>query len=243
VTRGWLRRSGQAWKMTGLLIWNFTGLALLVMGATYRALSAPAIVIGLMFLVAYFCLPMLVRCRVCRVQTFTSANALQLGRGDRVAWMWSIEACPVCGDDGRATSESRARWIASGTVPEGAYWSSRRILMALLFTIALIGGGLAAAQCRIRALRQEWSREGVSQMEEDVRPSACDGASNGPTISAAALHAVRAGHSPAWHAPCRPCGTPRAGERGAGLWGVRRSGTDARPTAQRASLMGLLPLN
>jgi hypothetical protein len=56
--------------------------------------------------------------------------------------MESIQECPVCGDDGRASLVSRAAWHSKGVGSEQAYWSSVRILLGLIAAILLLGGGM-----------------------------------------------------------------------------------------------------
>jgi hypothetical protein len=144
----WLQRSKQAWKMRGSLVWCLAGLGLEVLGFVLR--WYPGFFAGLALLTIYFVLPMSVRCRVCGLRTWASSAALRQSIGDRVAWLWSLESCPVCGDDGRATAESRTDWARSGKMPERPYWSGGRILLAILIALLFVSGGVAVARWRIR---------------------------------------------------------------------------------------------
>jgi hypothetical protein len=157
----WLRRSNQAWKMHGSLLWCLAGLGLEVLGVVLR--WYPGFFVGLALLSVYFLLPMSIRCRVCGLRTWTSSAALRQSIGDRVAWLWPLESCPVCGDDGRATTESRMDWVRSGKTPERPYWSGGRILLAVLIALLFVCGGIAVARWRIR-------REGLGPRQTGTRP-------------------------------------------------------------------------
>ena len=152
--------------MRGRFVWGLLGLSLLAVGLTHWTIAAPTIVSAFVILTVYQCLPVLVRCRVCGLRTFTSGDALRLNPGERVVWIWSLDVCPSCGDDGTATSESRARRVASGETAERPYWSRARILIAVLLALAFMAGGVLVAQCRIRSMRQQWLRDGASRVIE-----------------------------------------------------------------------------
>jgi hypothetical protein len=119
------------------------GLALGAAGFLGRMHLAFAFGFGLVILDQF--LPMLIRCRVCGLRTWTSSQGLTLNVGDREEWVLALDACPVCGDDGEASERARAEWRASGRQPEPPYWSLKRILIAILFAVAFIGGGLTYA--------------------------------------------------------------------------------------------------
>jgi hypothetical protein len=99
--------------------------------------------VGTALLSAGVALPMLVRCHVCGLHLESSLAARKLSRSHCLSWMRSLNACPVCGDDGSATVESRERWRRSGLSPEVPYWSGRRIVLAILVTVLVAGGGYA----------------------------------------------------------------------------------------------------
>jgi hypothetical protein len=108
-------------------------------------------VIALPLLVLNVVLPLLVRCRVCGVQIETSSGARTLSRDHRLRWLESLQACPVCGDDGLASAASRERWLTSGHRVETPYWSLARILLAIVGAVLLVGGGTwIGARYRVR---------------------------------------------------------------------------------------------
>jgi hypothetical protein len=83
----------------------------------------------------------LVRCRVCGLRLWGCQAARSLPRSSRQQWLETLEACPACGDDGRATHDSRARWLASGAEGEIPYWTKRRVTIAVLLALLIAGGG------------------------------------------------------------------------------------------------------
>jgi hypothetical protein len=125
--------------MTLLLVALFAGRMLNRRFVDWVVFSA---LIALPLLVFNLVLPLLVRCRVCGVQMETSSNARTLSRDRRLRWMESLQACPVCGDDGLASAESRERWLTSGQGGERPYWSLARILWATVAAALLVGGGV-----------------------------------------------------------------------------------------------------
>ena len=86
--------------------------------------------------VAVFLLHASVRCRVCGLRISSCAEARRIGWRK---WLWAatLEACPVCGDDGAASEASRLRWLESGALREPAYWSRKRVLTAVLVAAAM----------------------------------------------------------------------------------------------------------
>lgn len=147
VTGLWLRRSGQAWKTKSAVTAAAVGFVLFAMGFVVLQRWDPVALIAFLLVpalgVANLVLPMWVRCPVCGLQLDTCSIARKLSRGDRLKWLEALDVCPICGDDGRATAESRARWLNSGVKPEAPYWSRSRILLAILATILVAGGGYA----------------------------------------------------------------------------------------------------
>jgi hypothetical protein len=141
MARNWLGRSGQAWTMIGYSIRTWLGLGLMMIG--FVAHWHGVAVGGLLALVADRVLLMLIRCSVCGLRLFTSTAARAVGMSEREDWLLALESCPVCGDDGRATRDSRALWRASGRLPEVPYWSGGRLAAAILATLILVGGGVA----------------------------------------------------------------------------------------------------
>jgi len=108
-------------------------------------------VLALPLLLLNLVLPLLVRCRICRLQLETSSAARTLSRDCRLAWLEALHACPVCGDDGHASVGSRDRWRSAGMNVERPYWSVARIVMATVATVLLAGGGVwIGAPFRVR---------------------------------------------------------------------------------------------
>jgi hypothetical protein len=81
-------------------------------------------------------LRLLVRCPVCGLQLATSPDARARSRRHRLRWFRSLDTCPACDDDGRATAESRQRWQDSGRLAVQPYWSAQRLALTGLFLIA-----------------------------------------------------------------------------------------------------------
>jgi len=147
---GWLRRSGHHWKVRAaqwigvspvllLLVW-FVGVR------AYPGKQEPRWLVSLFTAgmlstvptaIAAFSLRASVRCRVCGLRLGSCAEARRL-RLHKWLWVQTLEACPVCGDDGAASEAGRARWIASGSVSEPVYWSRQRVLAALMITAAMV---------------------------------------------------------------------------------------------------------
>jgi transposase len=59
-------------------------------------------------------LPWLVRCPVCGVRIEDCSLARSRSGLPRSEWMDSLQACPVCGDDGNADIVAVRAWQASG---------------------------------------------------------------------------------------------------------------------------------
>jgi hypothetical protein len=150
VADGWLGRSGQAWKTRTAVFGAVAGVMLVLLALTLGrlldrrlgALVPLSLVIAFPLLLLNFLLPMLVRCRICGLQMDSSSAVRELPRDQRLAWLETLQACPICGDDGLASSESRERWLAGGMPVERPYWSLTRILLATLVTVLLAGGGM-----------------------------------------------------------------------------------------------------
>jgi hypothetical protein len=64
----------------------------------------------------------------------------------RSDWLAALQACPVCGDDGSATEVAVRAWQASGRLAERPYWSSRRILLAVLGAILVVSIGVVVGR-------------------------------------------------------------------------------------------------
>jgi hypothetical protein len=84
-----------------------------------------------------FVLPLSIRCRVCGLRLATSSMMRRINTLKQGRYLMDLKACPICGDDGRATHESRRRWVASGSPREAPYWSARRLGLALLAIVAI----------------------------------------------------------------------------------------------------------
>ena len=140
----WLERSGQAWKMRVAVLSVFLGFALFALAFVARgATAAIAGCFAFVFFSVNVLLPLFVRCAVCGLQLDTFSGVRRLPRDQQLKWIESLEACPVCGDDGRAEAASRERWRTSDLAPEEPYWSLKRILLAVLATAVFVGGGFA----------------------------------------------------------------------------------------------------
>jgi hypothetical protein len=159
VTDGWLTRSRQTWKTRIAVFAGIVGMLCIVLPfflarvvrVRFSDWEPLLPLFGFGLLTANFILPLFVRCRVCGVQLETSVAARGLPRDQRLRWVESLKACPVCDDDGSATLESRLRWRASGAAAEKPYWSSMRILLGVLASILLAGGGAyLGARYRVR---------------------------------------------------------------------------------------------
>ena len=142
----WLERSGQRWKTKNpwlpILV---VAILAFVVGLVTNAGSPPLWTIMVMLVLsaggrtAGLVLPLLVRCRVWGVQLATSSFSLahRIPVLSRLAWVESLQACPVCGDDGRAAPESIRAWQASGRAPVEAQWSGGGVLIGVLTAILL----------------------------------------------------------------------------------------------------------
>jgi hypothetical protein len=110
-----------------------------------------AIPLGFLAFTANLALPLTIRCGVCGLQLETCMAARNLDRGRRLRWMESLDACPVCHDDGSAQEVARAAWRTSGLPPEEPYWSATRLVLAIAAACAIIGGAVAlASRYRVR---------------------------------------------------------------------------------------------
>ncbi len=94
--------------------------------------------------VAGLVLPLLVRCQVCGLQLGSSSAARRMPFHERSDWLETLQACPVCGDDGRASLEAVRAWQASGKLGEPSHWSGNRMLLAILAAILLVSMAVAA---------------------------------------------------------------------------------------------------
>ena len=112
------------------------GLLLIVLG--FRLPDRPGstfflmLLLGNVFLFIGVLLRALIRCPLCGVRLQGSSTFQAIPRLQRLDWMRSLDSCPLCLDDGSATPESRRRWLQSGRMPEGPYWSVGRLTLAVL---------------------------------------------------------------------------------------------------------------
>jgi hypothetical protein len=152
--RAWLKRSGHDWKVR---LANYAGLApvavLLVWFMSARAIDGRheprwmsslftfAMLGTLACAFVAGALRALVRCRVCGLRLASCSQARTIGSRK---WLWvaTLDACPVCGDDGSASPESRTRWRDSGLPAEAPYWSWKRIAIAILLAVIIAGAGV-----------------------------------------------------------------------------------------------------
>ena len=133
---GWLERSGQAWRiLASNLVLAPCVVALILPYADPHRFAAAGVVVGLpAFLVAAF-LRYSIRCRVCGLFPLSSATSRKLSAVQRRHWLRRLESCPVCDDDGRATPESRLRWVEAGSPTEKLYWSRSRLAIAAAIVV------------------------------------------------------------------------------------------------------------
>jgi len=142
----WLARSGQRWKVNGAVITSFIGVIFLLSAIVGpRRWAAFGMMLAFFSFTANTLLPLFVRCAVCGLQMENSSFARNLARDQRLSWIESLDACPVCGDDGSATPASRDRWRHSGMPQEKTYWSAFRILLAAGATLLFLSGVIAVA--------------------------------------------------------------------------------------------------
>ena len=148
---GWLSRSGYAWRMH-LGNWAvLVGFFLLVAGfLRLPQWGFAPFLFGWLLAALGSGLTYSLRCRICRVNVHRCRTALSVPSSRRRAWLAELEACPVCGDDGLATPESKQRWLEAGAPREPRYWSKRRATLALLFAVIFVGGGILVAELTIR---------------------------------------------------------------------------------------------
>lgn len=147
---GFLVRAGYAGRLR-LGPWMYRlGMTLVFVGFAqareWREWALVAILGGFGLALAGSMLKSFIRCRVCGVNLRTCEAFRALPGSRQAAWLDALEECPVCGDDGSASSENGLRWRASGGQPERAYWSAGRIGLAVLLTGLVVGGGFLAIQ-------------------------------------------------------------------------------------------------
>jgi hypothetical protein len=148
-TRGWLRRSGHSWRIRTAQGISVVPVLMIVVSlfaaSSYSGAQLPRWQVGLFSAGMMASLPIgavvfllhgSIRCRVCGLRLGSCAEARR--RGWR-KWLWAatLEACPVCGDDGAASEASRLRWLEGGALREPAYWSRQRVLAALVAAAAI----------------------------------------------------------------------------------------------------------
>ncbi len=160
ATNGWLRRTGYARRIRFGTWMMFGGTTLMVAGFLMRALGVVPALVGFAVGNIGVLLRSGIRCRVCGLNLHTSRTAVQLPRVDRIPWMATLEECPVCGNDGSASQDSRAEWLESGAVAESPYWSRRRVALAIALVLGFLGGGMLVAEWRKRNwakhMREVW---------------------------------------------------------------------------------------
>jgi hypothetical protein len=69
------------------------------------------------------------RCGVCGLWLESSSTGRR--QHARLAWLTSVEQCPICSDDGLATPDARDRWRLQGRASEAPYWTRARLSLAL----------------------------------------------------------------------------------------------------------------
>jgi hypothetical protein len=143
-SRAWLRRSRHDWKVRVAQWVGIPPLLVIVVAlaiaARYPNAQRPEWVYSMFTAgmlstlpsgVAVFLLHAAVRCGVCGLRLTSCAAAREWG-SRKWLWLSTLEVCPVCGDDGTATTAAKARWAESGGQAEPRYWGSRRLILALL---------------------------------------------------------------------------------------------------------------
>jgi hypothetical protein len=123
-------------KRASVIGWLTTAVLTLALLPTQWA--PVAIVVGLVFGGGGQILLWLIRCRICGTRVWSCSTALALRRDQRMQWISTINACPVCGDDGRASDESRVRWVSAGSKRERPYWSWSRMLFAIVLAALIL---------------------------------------------------------------------------------------------------------
>jgi hypothetical protein len=87
-------------------------------------------------------LPLVVRCRVCGLRVNGCEEALRFSRGDRLLWVYALQTCPRCRDNGLALPDAREAWKQEPWAPSAmfqpAYWNRRRMTIAALAMIGLL---------------------------------------------------------------------------------------------------------
>lgn len=126
----WLEASGQRWKMRLAEAGTIVMIACFALAFYLPRVGAVLIVLGLLAGMINLVLPHLVRCEVCGLRLNESTEVIELSRGERLLWLDRLEACPLCGDTGKADGEWRERWKIGHPVPPPSYWSKQRVLIA-----------------------------------------------------------------------------------------------------------------
>jgi hypothetical protein len=123
----WLQKSGQTWLAGQLPYSSLAAVSLIVAGvlssSEWDSRFAGALLpgLGLLVLGVGRFLPVLIHCRVCGLRMTSCSAVRRLPRGRRLTWLQSLDACPICGDDGAGGEPSRARWIRAGKPTEPTY--------------------------------------------------------------------------------------------------------------------------
>jgi hypothetical protein len=134
----WLSRSGQVWKLRWSLALTWIAVALLLLQVVATSRSGPwPFVIAMPCGIASFALVLLVRCRVCGLQIQTSSVVRALPWYKQRSFMNVLEACPVCGDAGDASEESRHAWSETRGRPEPPYWQPWRLVLVIVAILGL----------------------------------------------------------------------------------------------------------
>jgi hypothetical protein len=131
----WLERSGQLWKLrTSLLadVLGSIGVACFLGGVPRQSRLLALEVLGsFALLMVGQVTAALPKCAVCGLRLSTSGAARRSGPFAWKAWLYRLQACPGCGDDGSATIDSQNRWRISAVQPEKPYWTRRRVAIVL----------------------------------------------------------------------------------------------------------------
>lgn len=96
------------------------------------------VVLGLGIGFSNIVLPILVRCRVCGVRVNEEEPARSLSHGDRLAFLYELQRCPRCGDEGSALPAARDAWKREPRGPYPTYWNGRRISLAILAVFIML---------------------------------------------------------------------------------------------------------
>ena len=148
---GWLRRSGYVKPLRVATVMTFGPMLAFLFfmvssrfdGGAQRGPVQSAATVILMLSLPVAAIGYIVRarvhCKVCGLNMPSCVEARVAG-SRRWEWLASLEACPICGDDGSASPEGHARWRDGGRRKEEPYWNLTRVTMAIAAIVAVFAG-------------------------------------------------------------------------------------------------------